>query len=114
MLGNTRAGLAFMLGTNAPREQPHVIRMRHLGEDGARRRGSVTPAGTSAVERAVRPVGPARRAYGALLGLILCGGFRIIFLRWLLRCLRGERGANAFNNDLDLTHCSRAALHLDK
>ena len=100
MLGNTRAGLAFMLGTNAPRGRPPVIRMRHLGEDGARRRGNVTPAGTSAVERAVRPVRPAWRAYGAFLGLILCGGFRVILLRWLLFCLRGKRGANAFNNGL--------------
>ena len=54
--------------------------MRYAKDNGARRRVNVTPTGTFAVERAVRPVMPAYRAYGTLLGLICLAAFEFRFL----------------------------------
>ena len=54
--------------------------MRYAKDNGARRRVNVTPTGTFAVERAVRPVMPACRAYGTLLGLISLAAFEFRFL----------------------------------
>ena len=70
MRDNTRAGLAFKPGTNAPKGPRPVISMRHAGENGARRCVNVTPAGTFAAERAMQPMTSAWRADGTLLGLM--------------------------------------------
>ena len=53
--------------------------MRYASEIGASRRVKVTPAGTFAVERAVRPMKSAGRAYGTLLRLISLTAFAICF-----------------------------------
>ena len=76
---NTRAGRAFEPGTNAPRGPRPVISMRYAREIGASRRVKVTPTGTFAVERAVRPMKSAWRAYGMLLRLISPAAFAICF-----------------------------------
>ena len=61
------------------------------GGNGARRRVNVTPTVTSAVERAVRPVTSAWRAYGTLLGLIILAAFAFRFQGDSSISVRGER-----------------------
>ena len=70
MRDNSNASLAFKPGTDAPRGAIPVVSMRYAGVHGARRSVNVTPIGTFAVERAVRLVTSAWRAFGTLLGLI--------------------------------------------
>ena len=62
----------------------------------ARRRANVTPAGTSAIDRAVRHVTPAWRAYGTLLGLMFPAAFAFRF-QVVTRRSRGEGGTMALN-----------------
>ena len=114
MLDNSRASLAFKSGTKAARGPRPMIRMPHLWKDGARRRVNVTPIGTSAAERAVRPVRPPWRACGGHALHHLSGGFRILVSkRWLLCFHAGNAAPVLATKDVDLRQRTRAALHLD-
>ena len=114
MLDKSRASLAFKLGTNAARGPRPMIRMPHLWKDGARRRVNVTPIGTSAAERAVRPVRPPWRACGGHALHHLSGNFRIpVSKRWLLCFRAGNAAPMLSTKDFDLRQRTRAALHLD-
>ena len=91
MRDNTGPGLAFKLGTNAPRWPRPVVGMRCAVDRSARSHVSVTPTVTYAAERGVRPMTSAWRAYGTLPGLIFLAAFAFRFSGGYCIAGRGTR-----------------------
>ena len=88
-----------------------MISMLYTSGNGARRRVNATPIGTFSVKRAVRPLSPAWRVYGTLLGLITLASSHFVF-QVATMFSRGARSSNAFNKGLALTQPSPGYIQL--